>query len=91
MSELQNYIGIKLVQARPMTQEEFEKEYKRDLGLKGDMDGYLVVYPDGYESWCPKEIFQEANTSMEGTDATYVKTLLDREVEKLVYLIRGEL
>lgn len=40
------YVGVKMVQAEPM-----EKDGK---------EGYKVVYPDGYESWSPKEVFEEA-------------------------------
>ena len=25
-----------------------------------DHEGYLVIYPDGYESWSPKHVFEEA-------------------------------
>ena len=46
MEELTTYIGVKVVQARPM-----EKDGKA---------GYKVVYPDGYESWSPKAVFEEA-------------------------------
>lgn len=43
---MKHYIGVKMVQAEPM-----EKDGKA---------GYKVVYPDGYESWSPKEVFEEA-------------------------------
>lgn len=29
-------------------------------------EGYLVKYPDGYESWCPKKQFEEANRETSG-------------------------
>ena len=31
---------------------------------KGD-PGYKVVYPDGYESWSPKDVFEEAYKEIE--------------------------
>lgn len=40
------YIGVKCVKAEPM--------------IKDGKDGYKVVYPDGYESWSPKEAFESA-------------------------------
>lgn len=43
---MKHYIGVKHIQAEPM-----EKDGKA---------GYKVVYPDGYESWSPKEVFEEA-------------------------------
>ena len=47
MSLKKKYIGIKIVDAWP------EK--------KDEQEGYAVVYKDGYESWCPKAVFEEAN------------------------------
>lgn len=29
-------------------------------------EGYLVKYPDGYESWSPKKVFEEAYRSFDG-------------------------
>jgi len=29
-------------------------------------DGYLVKYPEGYESWCPKDVFDKHNMPIEG-------------------------
>lgn len=43
---MRNYIGCKLIQAEPM-----EKEGR---------EGYKVIYKDGYESWSPKDVFEEA-------------------------------
>ena len=44
---MKHYIGTKIVQAEPME--------------KNDRKGYKVVYaPDGYESWSPKDVFEEA-------------------------------
>lgn len=41
------YMGTKLVQAEP---------FKQGTGE----DGYKVVYPDGYVSWSPKDVFEAA-------------------------------
>lgn len=43
---MKQYIGTKVISAEPKT----------DLGL----EGYKVVYEDGYESWSPKEVFEKA-------------------------------
>lgn len=44
---MKHYIGTKIVQAEPME--------------KNGRKGYKVVYaPDGYESWSPKNVFEEA-------------------------------
>jgi len=49
---MQQYIGTKLVQAEPKD--------------KQGTPGYVVVYPDGYVSWSPKEAFDEAYRAVEG-------------------------
>ncbi|TLD84249.1 hypothetical protein [Helicobacter trogontum] len=43
---MKTYIGIKAIQAEPME--------------KNGKEGYKVIYKDGYESWSPKEVFEEA-------------------------------
>jgi hypothetical protein len=68
MSEkLQQYIGVKIVMAAPMTREMFH--HKKDGRLPSEDDvqqpGYFVVYPDGYESWCPRDQFESANRRMD--------------------------
>jgi hypothetical protein len=44
---MKNYIGVKIVRAKP--------------AIKDGKDGYKVVYEDGYESWCPKAVFEKHN------------------------------
>ena len=53
------YIGIKFVNAEPMTAEVAEKKGYRVSNNKGD--GYEVTYDDGYKSWCPKDVFEQHN------------------------------
>jgi len=54
MEELKTYIGTKIIKAAPMPCPE-------DLyGHKEGDPGYLVKYPDGYQSWSPKDVFEEA-------------------------------
>lgn len=53
------YIGTKVVQAAPMTQENFlKKQGKYQQGQETYGDGYIVKYEDGYESWSPKDVFE---------------------------------
>jgi len=58
---MKTYKSIKTVQAEPMTYHEAGKiGLIRDYSSTcGDSDGYKVVYKDGYESWSPKETFEE--------------------------------
>ena len=55
------YIGTKVVKAEPMTMTEAQKVLGRKIKpVTAEEDGYLVEYQDGYESWSPKSVFEEA-------------------------------
>ena len=51
---MQKYIGTKIIEAEPC------KAWKDTKLHKAGEDGYKVRYPDGYESWSPKDVFNEA-------------------------------
>jgi len=52
---MDKYIGVKLIEAEPAALgKEQSGEYTRGAA------GYKVRYPDGYESWSPKEVFEAA-------------------------------
>ena len=51
---MQKYIGTKIIEAEPC------KAWKDTKLHKAGEDGYKVRYPDGYESWSPKGVFEEA-------------------------------
>ena len=53
------YIGIKFVDAVPMTADVAEKTGYRVSNNKDE--GYEVTYDDGYKSWCPKDVFEKHN------------------------------
>lgn len=56
---MKQYIGIKMVQAEPC-------EAWKDAGNHKVGDpGYKVVYPDGYVSWSPKDVFEKAYLPVE--------------------------
>jgi len=63
---LSNYIGVKLLKAKSMTRLVYNtyRGWKMPNDENPDDDGYLVVYPDGYESWSPKPQFEEAYREM---------------------------
>jgi len=62
MSETQvkmdTYIGTKIICANPQ--------------VKNGIDGYKVVYPDGYVSWSPKDVFEEAYRKITPAEAKMV-------------------
>ena len=67
---MKRYIGVKIIHAEPATNVEAAAikdgcnvEAQRELYKKNrlpEKDGYRVKYPDGYESWSPKAVFEEA-------------------------------
>ncbi|WP_299145528.1 hypothetical protein [uncultured Dialister sp.] len=61
-SSWKEYIGVKIIKAEP---EAARKDYH--MHSKGE-DGYKVVYPDGYESWSPKKVFEEAYRKLKGNE-----------------------
>ncbi len=57
------YIGAKIIQAEPMDLFTFTETQvpARSLGEGTEnAPGYKVVYPDGYVSWSPKAVFEQA-------------------------------
>lgn len=61
---MKQYTGTKTVKAEPMT---YGEAHERGLIRENayveeysDNKGYHVVYPDGYESWSPAEVFENA-------------------------------
>lgn len=62
MKKMKKYVGTKEVSATPAWQID-GTVYPKDGVVPRSMnrkDGYKVVYEDGYESWSPKSVFEEA-------------------------------
>ncbi len=59
---MKTYIGTKVIDAEPMTRGEYNKfrGWQIPADENPDDEGYRVIYPDGYVSWSPKEIFENA-------------------------------
>lgn len=63
-----NYIGTKVISAKPATAKEAEVFLNRPIDVSNADNegyGYLVKYNDGYMSWSPKKQFEEAYHLME--------------------------
>jgi hypothetical protein len=75
---MEKYLGVKLIEAEPMgsyaAQTESLKVGKFETGQS--VDGYKVVYEDGYESWSPKDVFEKAYREIKGRDALTDKPIL---------------
>jgi len=53
---VKTYVGTKIIQAAPAMESECNAmEEKQE-----NRHGYKVVYPDGYTSWSPKDVFESA-------------------------------
>lgn len=80
--EKHTYIGTKEVTAFPC---------KGQMMNKINEDGYKVIYKDGYSSWSPKDVFEEAykkaDTYIDRMEIEYTE-LNDRR-EKLANFIKG--
>lgn len=58
---MKKFIGTKVIMAEPMTMTEAQKVLGREIKPATiEEDGYLVEYKDGYKSWSPKSVFEEA-------------------------------
>lgn len=58
---MKKFIGTKVIMAEPMTMTEAQKVLGREIKpATVEEDGYLVEYKDGYKSWSPKSVFDEA-------------------------------
>lgn len=62
MEKSKLFIGCKIIKAKEMNELAFINKIKnQDVPQnREDRPGYLVEYPDGYKSWSPKEVFENA-------------------------------
>ena len=59
MQKMKVYIGTKIIMANPMSKHTFARDRGREEN-GNDEEGYIVVYADGYVSWSPKAVFEQA-------------------------------
>lgn len=91
---MKKYKGTKVVLAEPMNElTAVELGYARPNEDNHEWrEGYHVVYPDGYHSWSPKNVFEEAYKCFE----TYIdrvkieKAELNERMKNLDKFIRSE-
>jgi len=66
---MRRYIGTKIIEAVPAIRKGgkvYEKDWSIPRSMEPEEDGYKVRYPDGYESWSPKDVFEEAYREASG-------------------------
>lgn len=68
---MKQYIGTKLIQAEPAIRIDGKQVEPPDCPVDYNNvakveDGYRVRYPDGYESWSPKDVFEAAYRPTDG-------------------------
>lgn len=65
---MEKYIGVKQITAQPMNLGDYNKSKGWKIPTNEDplREGYQVTYQDGYVSWSPKEIFEDAYRKTNG-------------------------
>lgn len=80
---MKNYISVKLIKAEPC------KAWKDFKGHKAGDEGYKLYYPDGYISWCPKNIFEVQYLELENENSITQKDV-DNFIEKTETIKMGD-
>jgi hypothetical protein len=75
---MKKYLGVKLIEAEPMNLGDYNKFRGWTIPENEDplKEGYRVVYPDGYVSWSPKDIFEKAYMQV-GDNNTITQQIVD--------------
>ena len=65
---MKTFIGTKIIKAEPTNRVDGKICSVHAMAPEGAVveQGYKVVYPDGYESWSPKDVFEEAYREVTG-------------------------
>lgn len=80
---IRNYISVKLIKAEPC------KAWKDFKGHMTGDEGYKIYYPDGYISWCPKDIFEAQYLELEKED-TITQKDVDNFISKIEAIKMGD-
>ena len=83
--DMKTYIGVKKIDAAPMNLGDYNKYRGWEIPADEDpaKEGYLVKYSDNYESWSPKEVFEEAYVEYhEDTLPTTAKDMISSDYKE---------
>ena len=86
---MSKFIGVKMVEAVPMTAIEAANKGYRTNAEGFYKEGYEVTYPDGYKSWCPKDVFENNNILIQGLSGK-MALRLNEEVEPFIQRVINE-
>lgn len=75
------FIGVKMIEAVPMTAEEAIKNHYIVSAFSSEKDGYEVTYNDGYKSWCPAKEFEKAYYKLEDPTGD---TLKENDIKRFI-------
>lgn len=67
-------IGVKMVDLVPMTAREANDKGHRIGEHSFETEGYEVTYPDGYKSWCPKEVADASYFPIDDENGQMIKS-----------------
>lgn len=93
------YIGTKAIYAEPAIKGENGKLYDYNVMLPSCLkttEGYKVVYPDGYESFSPKDVFEKAylevriNDNLPTTKPNISQEMVDDFIESIDVITMGD-
>jgi len=82
---MKKFIGVKLVDAKPMTRGEYNILRGWELPSdenEGDL-GYLVKYSSDYITWCPTKEFNKQNLHIAGENNTITQVDVNAMTEKV--------
>lgn len=81
---MSKFIGVKMIEAVPMTAREANDKGYRIGNHFFEEDGYEVTYPNGYKSWSPAKEFEKAYYKLEDLLEMFLKRMILRDLLKIL-------
>ena len=81
MKTIFNYIGCKIIQAEAMDLDSFNEKFNKVIPapMHTSKEGYHVQYPDGYDSWSPKAVFENAYRMITNGEMAFICEMPESE------------
>lgn len=96
---MKKYLGVKLIEAQPMTHGEYAKlKYGENNSINTTefskqnvtSEGYMVKYDNDYISWSPKDVFEKAYYRLMKDNNTICQTDVDLFIKDVKSIKQGE-